>query len=400
MLLHKVPWKTGTTFATVTSSYITYLKSNYGDNVTIVFDGYDDLTTKSSERDRRSKKFISVEYRFNENTKVAVEKGKFLSNNNNKKNFIKLLHDCRVRENFKSITCKGDADRTIATEAIVNDYFPDKKVVVVSEDIDVLVILTALAEDQEIYFLKPKSSSGTVRKKIFSTKSLDSRYANVKKRILFAHAFTGCDTTSAFFNRGKKSFFDIINRDTPVSKKLCKAVDLFRMHVESVDELLDGGVDCLLELYGYKLKISGDNLTPKQKLSKARYDMFLKKNTLHMKSTKKNTVNIATLPLAINGFREHLKRVYYQVQSWIGFLTQSNEVPTLNPTDWGWKLNSMVRAMCLHRANFLHKRRKLTCVSIDIYVGLSRSIACKSSALAREIDGQKQTARQFQNRNE
>lgn len=122
MLLQKVPWKTGILFAAVASNYIAYLKSNYGDNLTVVFDGYDDLTTKTSERDRRSKKFISVEYRFDKNTKVAVEKGKFLSNNINKKNFIKLLHDSLVQENYTSIMCKGDADRTIASEAIVNDF--------------------------------------------------------------------------------------------------------------------------------------------------------------------------------------------------------------------------------------------------------------------------------------
>lgn len=118
--------------------------------------------------------------------------------------------------------CTGDAGRTIATEAI-RDFYVGKKMVVVSEDIDVLLILTALSgkidvdmdndgssfstfENQDIYFLKPKSSSGTEPQKIFSTKSLDDQYANTKNHLLFAHCFTGCDTTSAFFKKGKKHF--------------------------------------------------------------------------------------------------------------------------------------------------------------------------------------------------
>lgn len=204
MLLHKVPWKTGNTIDQISSNYVAYIRNGWGDNVTVVFDGYDDLTTKAVERDGRSKKYICVEYRINKNSKLATEKSKFLSNTKNKKNFINLLHNKLVQENFKSIICKGDADRTIVVKAITGDCDPNKKVVVVYEDIDVLIILTALAAEQVIFFLKPRSSSGTMKQKIFSTKSLDENYSRAKEHILFAHAFTGCDTTSAFFHRDKK----------------------------------------------------------------------------------------------------------------------------------------------------------------------------------------------------
>lgn len=224
MLLHKIPWKIDEKFSAILSRYINYVKNHFGDCATVVFDGYDNLTTKSSERKRRSRKFMSASYKFNENTSLKVEKTKFLSNTDNKKQLINLLHNSLINNNYNSIQCPGDADRTIVAEAIRNDYSAEKKVVIVAEDIDVLVILTALAGDvdvdnsdltsslltanifgsQEIYFLKPQSSSGTEPQKIFSNKSLDKHYYRAKEHILFAHAFTGCDTTSAFYRKGKK----------------------------------------------------------------------------------------------------------------------------------------------------------------------------------------------------
>lgn len=52
-----------------------------------------------------------------------------------------------------------------------------------------------------------------------------------------------------------------------------------------------------------------------------------------MKSLKKDSVDIATLPPALDAFKEHLKRTYFQVQSWIGFI--QDESDKLDPTKWG-----------------------------------------------------------------
>ena len=78
------------------------------------------------------------------------------------------------------------------------------KVVVVSEDSDILYILTALAStEKENYFLKPSRNNGKqkVPQDIFTSNCLNDEYSNSKDHILFLHAFTGCDTTSVFHKK-------------------------------------------------------------------------------------------------------------------------------------------------------------------------------------------------------
>lgn len=66
-----------------------------------------------------------------------------------------------------------------------------------------LVILTGRAKaEEEIYFLKLGKQN--VAAAVYSSKSLEMDYPNCSKLIIFAHCFTGCDSTSAFFNKGKK----------------------------------------------------------------------------------------------------------------------------------------------------------------------------------------------------
>lgn len=73
--------------------------------------------------------------------------------------------------------------------------------IIVAEDVDILVILTARAtEDEEILFLK--LGKQRVQTVIYSSKSLEIKYPNSSKFILFAHSFTGCDST---YNKGKKN---------------------------------------------------------------------------------------------------------------------------------------------------------------------------------------------------
>jgi len=55
-----------------------------------------------------------------------------------------------------------------------------------------------------IYFLKP--GKGQTETKMYSSQSLTS-YSKCQAHILFLHAITGCDTTSALYQRGKTKVF-------------------------------------------------------------------------------------------------------------------------------------------------------------------------------------------------
>ena len=61
-------------------------------------------------------------------------------------------------------------------------------------------------------FLKPLKNNALQR--VYSTRTMLMKYVNIKKEhLLFIHAFTGCDTTSAFYNKGKNNFITIFNDD-------------------------------------------------------------------------------------------------------------------------------------------------------------------------------------------
>lgn len=188
-----------------------------------------------------------------------------------------------------------------------------KDVVVVSEDIDVLVILTALVDKaREIYFLKP--SRGKVQQKIFSSKCLEKSLPNCKEHILFLHAFTGCDTTSAFFNKGKIKFAKNFEKRID----LHDSVKVFENINEDPNNILQAGVACILSLYGAPSKAHD--------LNTLRYNSFIK-------ATAKNTsVLLSSLPPTTDAAFEHLKRVYLQIQVWLG-----NDVVIEN---WGWKYSN------------------------------------------------------------
>ncbi|KYN28694.1 hypothetical protein ALC57_01884 [Trachymyrmex cornetzi] len=203
MLLHRVPWKVNEKFSSICNSYILYLRRNYGNNAIVVFDGYSPNSIKSAERIRRSRKQKCSDIFFNdiEDMPLTVTQDKFLSNQNNKMSFIILLTNT-LKDNISVTQAPDDADTLIVQTAL---SLTNSKPVIVSEDIDVLVILSALCpHNREVYFLKP--GRGKIERSIYlSTVALKS-YPHSKNFILFLHAFSGCNTSSAFYNHGKNTF--------------------------------------------------------------------------------------------------------------------------------------------------------------------------------------------------
>lgn len=74
---------------------------------------------------------------------------------------------------------------------------------IVGQDVDLLVLLTALTpENREIFFLKPSMKKKVAR--VYSSLTLQKRFLGIRKFILLAHAFGGADTTSSSYSKGKK----------------------------------------------------------------------------------------------------------------------------------------------------------------------------------------------------
>ena len=182
--------------------------------------------------------------------------------------------------------------------------------VIVLEDIDVLAILTHMCpENKTIYFLKPKK--GNSPQSVYTGNSFDELYLNCKQHILFIHAFTGCDTTSAFYGKGKKDFAKICASSIEIQQ----AANIFKEKMQKIDTLLAVGVKCILALYGAR---SSDNL---HELRHLKYMQGISGG---------KPVDLATLPPTIDAAKEHLKRVYLQIQTWMG--------EKLNALEWGWSI--------------------------------------------------------------
>lgn len=207
MLLYKVKWPTNCNYAKVLQEHTTYLKKNFGDNVVVVFDTYNDNSIRMVERNRRSQKAASKEYRFTKDMPVTVSKDKFLGNYANKSRFVDFLME-ELRES--GIEChqeNGEADELIVDIAVKDNS--DLTQVIVADDVDILVILTARAQsDQEIFFFKP----GKLKvPPAHDSNIFSENHPGSAKYLLFAHSFTGSDTTSSFFSKGEKIVNSWIN---------------------------------------------------------------------------------------------------------------------------------------------------------------------------------------------
>lgn len=180
------------------------------------------------------------------------------------------------------------------------------------EDVDLMVLLTALTPSRKtIYFLKP--GKGKTERKIYSSASCDN-HEEWKHNILFLHAFSGCDSTSAFFGKGKITFCKLMERRT----YLAQIAAIFNDPSASQDAVAEAGERFILALYG----------APKDATSINNHRYLL-----YLRSLQKNKVsNLAKLPPTAAAAREHSFRVYQQVQEWRG-----NEMPA---EGLGWKLDN------------------------------------------------------------
>ena len=143
----------------------------------------------------------SVEIHFDENMSVTVQQDHFLANERNKTRLIHLLSQKMAAKGIGTTVATIDADTTIVRCGIEKaTTYPT--VAVIGEDVDLVVLLVALSPpDRNIYFLKP--GRGKVEAKIFSTKQLQE--LPFSQSILFLHAFSGCDTTSAIYKKKSKA---------------------------------------------------------------------------------------------------------------------------------------------------------------------------------------------------
>lgn len=122
-LLPKVVWQKNDTIEEITEKFLNYVRHNYAENSTIVFDGYADedggvFSTKAMERSRRKGTSIIPSFHLEPHTQITITQSKFLSNDKNKIELIKYLAKAFEFEGYAIQQEEEDADTLINNTAI------------------------------------------------------------------------------------------------------------------------------------------------------------------------------------------------------------------------------------------------------------------------------------------
>ena len=300
-LLHKVPWPKCSTYLALCDLYVNYVKTHFGTNTIVIFDGYQSgPTTKDEAHQCRAGCEMGVEIDISLDMLCKMKKKQFLSNVNNKQKFLYLLGPILVQNGINVTHAQGDADYDIVMSAC-RLAETETSVTIVCDDTDILVLI--------LYYINPctqqiimKTSSnmidvGTMKREIGPILS---------SMILFVHALTGCDTVSKPYGLGKM---------TAVSKvELLKEYGtVFMNENSSQTHIEEAGQQALSILYGCTNLNQGRAAKFRVKvLSSSKY------------------VPPERLPPTIDAANFHNRRVFHQVQAWLGNYLQ--------PTEWGWVL--------------------------------------------------------------
>lgn len=225
-----------------------FVYRHYG-SASIVFDGYLDVSTKDGEHARRAqKKCHDIDVK--EINHCPVTQDRFLSNEKNKSQFIVLVSEYLRNDHQEVINCEGDADTTIIETAINQAATSSNSVVVVADDTDIAVMLMYHWKDSmaDVIFYLERLQQG------WSMKSVTPTVAEIKEHLLFIHAWTGCDTVSAPFGKGKTSFLQLFAKSEELKDISTCMTDVWA----TVDDVGNQSIDTFRILYHGK---KGDTLT-------------------------------------------------------------------------------------------------------------------------------------------
>ena len=312
-LLHKVRWVKGIKFKEVAETYLRYIKTNYTLPI-VIFDGYPDTSIKTQEHLRRYPVPLSSYVDIVPENKVPFNQDRYLSSKENKSAFIKFLTPFLCDAGVKVKICKDDADCFVVKEALTNANHNEGPVLVVADDTDIFVMLLYHWKSslKDIVFLSERSQSA------WSISKSQKYITDLKEHLLFLHSFSGCDTTSATYSKGKGGWIKAIRKSTPMKN----ASRIISNKLSSPGEVGAAAVNAFEAIYNGK---SGQGLT------KLRYVKY-------MEMACKGIISPEKLPPTEHVAYYHGLRAHYQVMVWMA----AGDDCLLNPTDWGWELKSHV----------------------------------------------------------
>lgn len=204
-------------------------------------------------------------------------------------------------------------------------------IVVRSPDTDVFVLLLSYCQfiPQTLIF---ETGSGNNRRLIDIKKIAESIGYDIAKVMPAFHAFTGCDTTSAFVRKGKKGPLSIIMKN----KQFVSTFETLGETPNAVPEKLNVELERFVcKMYNKGSFISTNKL--RSDVFQSRYEAIKRQTTLSLQSG----IDLSLLPPCLSTLRLHILRVNYQAFIWKNAHVSFPELPS--PIGCGWKLNERNR---------------------------------------------------------
>ena len=338
---------TMSTFSAAAESLLRMILRDSGDcqRIDVVFDVYREVSIKGGERHRRSESNVTRFTSIQGGHKIK-QWSKFLSNSQNKQQFIAFLNtewkDAKYTEKLRSkelfltdatnclkfshhsveaveeLSCdQEEADTRMllhAQHAYRSGY---NNVIVVSEDTDVLVLLISFCT--EIGANLFMQSGSTKRHRIININSLSTKLGpSICKALPGIHAFTGCDTVSAFAGRGKVNPWKLMQRYASFTEIFGK----LGIHWTASEEVLKE-----LEVFTCQLYGSIGGVTD---INDCRYRLFC---------SKKGEIESYQLPPCRDCLHKHTERANYQSAIWRRALIANPSIPS--PHGHGWIISGV-----------------------------------------------------------
>ena len=188
-----------------------------------------------------------------------------------------------------------------------------KSTTLIGEDTDLLVLLLFKSQSVEkaLYFRSDTSKDTKVHDINVLRNVLGS---DVSKHLLFAHAFTGCDTMSRIYGMGKKPLIQKLIRGDPV---LVNCAVQFCKQNQSIEDIAETGQKAIVALVGGK---------DGQSLHSLRRSVLTRKVI-----SSKAFVKPEKLPPTSGAMKYHSLRTHLQIMTWMGY------EEGMDATDWGWR---------------------------------------------------------------
>ena len=274
------------------------------------------MSTKDAAHIRRSRQCVSSpDITFDEDMMITESKERFLSNENNKQRFIDYLNDLLTQNGIGTRKAVGDADRLIVKVALEKARL--SHTVLLGEDTDLLILLLFHLTPQHWPVFFGSSKSGLNQAKIWDIQKVQNELgSSLCQQLLFVHAISGCDTTSALYGLGKVIFF----RKAKKSAAFITHAQKFLLPDTDKKAIEQAGEKVLVEVYGGRLQDT---------INKLRYIKYNQKLSSYSKALQP-----CTLPPTHAAAKFHAQRTYYQVQEWINLEIENFD---LNPLNWGWE---------------------------------------------------------------